>query len=226
MIAMLSMGATLAATTVGVELAGHTDLGDATQATTGFSGLSFGVPVRISVSDAARVRLTPRFDFGGGRDQVSWASGEAVNGETFRYYADSHQANMQAIELMAAAEVDLVHSGSVRPFLSAGLGVGAVSHHHAFGGADSPETVPLLLPADAGGATQDPRTQQLAWLSELRVGARMEMSEGLALGAHIGYSTAFLGARTLKDTAPEFEARRDAYGWNALRVGLAAHFAL
>ena len=215
----------MAAPTVGVELGGHTDLSDATTASTSMAGGSFALPVGFAVGERSRVFLAPHVDFGGGKDQVSWTSGQAINGEPFRYTSDTHKANLFAVGLMARTEMDLSTSGSTRPWLGAGIGAVSVSHHHSFGGEESFDTIPLL-PGEDGTGDENPRTQQWALLSELRGGVRTEISDELALGAHIGYSTAFLGASNLLDTADELDARRDAYGWNAFRFGLAVHIAL
>lgn len=184
-------------------------------------GPSVQIPVRWSVAPNANIRVNARADMGTGSDRVTWA--RHINGEEVRFYAEDHWAMLLAGGLTAGPELLLPVGGGLAPYLGAGAGVAWVGTYHALG----TESDMLLDPAqndlqDPGNV--DPYTSQAAFLTDLTLGATTRGDTALWFEA--GYSNAWVGARRLTKTIPEFDARREAYGWNAARVGLGVAFTL
>lgn len=177
-------------------------------------GPSLQIPVRVGLSDYARLRSTLRADFGFGSDRVTW--GLEVDGVPLRMASDDHWAMLAAAGLTVGPEVVLPLSGSVRPYLGAEAGGAWVGTYHAFG----PEAEILLDPEQNeldNPKNVDPYTTQLAFLTDLHLGATVG-TEGVGGWFELGYSAAFLGARPLNKAPESLDAQREAYGWNPIRL--------
>jgi hypothetical protein len=224
--AMLSaLPADAAEVTVGAGLAVAADLSDRVSAEhTDFGpGPSLQVPVRVALSEHVSFRATGRADLGFGSDRVSW--GQVVNGTPVRFYDDDHWAMLAALALTGGVEVELPGALPVTPYLGAELGAAWVGTYHSLGG----ETQLLLDPAEndlQNPSNIDPYTNQSAVLTDLHAGLSRGFSSRLGGWVEGGYSVAFLSARTLQKAPTDLEARREAYGWNALRLGVGMCVAL
>lgn len=185
-------------------------------------GAGLQVPVRWSVAPNANVRFNGRADFGGvGTDRVTWA--QHIDGETVRFYAQDHWAMMLAGALTAGPELVFPVGSGLAPYLGAAAGVSWVGTYHALG----EESLVMFDPAqnDLGDPKNvDPYTSQAAFITDLTLGAMTRGTTSFWFEA--GYSNAWVGARTLQKTIPELDARREAYGWNAARLGLGLSWAL
>ena len=209
---------------VGVGVALAMDLPDASSAEyANFGpGPSLQIPVRIGLSEHARIRSTLRADLGIGSDRVTWALD--VDGEQIRLRSDDHWAMFAAAGLTVGPEISLPVDGPVSPYLGAEAGGAWVGTYHSFGG----ETAVLLDPQendlnDPGNV--DPFTTQLAFLTDAHAGISVG-DEGVGFWAELGYSMAFLPAAELQKSPTNLDARREAYGWNPFRIGAGVKFAL
>lgn len=178
-------------------------------------GPSLLVPLRVGLTEHARLRSTLRADLGFGSDRVTW--GVEVDGQQLRVASEDHWAMLAAAGLTVGPEVSLPVSGPVVPYLGAELGAAWVGTYHAFG----PDAAILLDPDQNeldNPKNVDPYTTQLALLTDLHAGVSLGAGDGVGGWAELGYSAAYLGARTLNKSPAEIDARREAYGWNPLRL--------
>lgn len=184
-------------------------------------GPSLLIPFRWTLVPLARARLGLRADLGTGTDTVRWT--EEVDGEPVELQSSGHFAMFVGVTLTAGVDFLLPTPGKVAPYLGADLGLAWVGTYHSFDGA----TQVLLDPAqndldDPGNV--DPFTTQWTALTDLHGGVDVPLSEGVALWVETGYSVAFLNSRDLRKTPPELDATRDAFGWNAFRIGAGVSF--
>lgn len=185
-------------------------------------GPSLQIPVRIGLSDYARLRSTLRADLGIGSDRVSWAL--EIDGTERRLGSDDHWAMFTAAGLTVGPEIVIPVDGPIAPYLGAEAGGAWIGTYHSFGG----DTAVLLDPNqndlnDPGNV--DPFTTQLAFLTDTHVGFTLG-DEGVGFWTELGYSMAFVGASSLKKSRAELDARREAYGWNPVRLGAGVRFSL
>lgn len=197
------------ASSVGVGLGGAIDLPDAQ-----YDGTAFGpspnllVPVRIDLTEFARIRATVHVAFGWGHDTVSWMSGDR------RVSEESPSAFFGSTALLAGGEVRLPVDGLIRPYFGGSVGAALVHTWHSLGRAElfGPEyTDDQLL--HHPNATLDPYSRQLVWASDLALGAELG-----AVWAEAGYALQFVPDAELRKANPQLGVRHEPYGWNALRV--------
>lgn len=178
-------------------------------------GVGLDVPVRWPLTSHAALRARARLDFGGiGTDRVSWAL--PVDGELVRFHAQGHWALLLAAGATVGPELTVPLDAPVQPYASVGMGVTWLGTYHSFGG----DTAHLLDPArnDLDDPRNvDPYTSQVALLTEAGIGLRT--AGPLRIWCEIGYSNAWVAARPLAKSPPDLHARREAYGWNAARLG-------
>jgi hypothetical protein len=184
-------------------------------------GPSLQIPFRYQLAPLARLRLDGRIDLETGHDQVRWQ--EEIDGQTVDLQSQGHWTMLLAAGLSAGADFTLPVKGPVAPYLGADLGIAWVGTYHSFSG----PTEVLLDPTQNhldNPHNVDPYTSQATFLTDVHGGVDVPVSDGLALWAETGYSVAFLNARELKKTPPALNATRDAYGWNAIRIGAGVLF--
>lgn len=185
-------------------------------------GPSLQIPIRVGFSEHAYLRSTLRADLGIGSDRVTWALD--VDGEQIRVGSDEHWAMFTAAGLTLGPEIALPLDAPVVPVIGAEAGGAWVGTYHSFGG----DTAVLLDPAQndlQSSGNIDPFTSQLAFLTDVHAGVA-STGEGVGFWGELGYSMAFLGASPLKKSPKELDARREAYGWNAARLGVGVRFSL
>lgn len=206
---------------VGVGLGLSADLPDGASAgeTRLRPGGYVGVPVRLDVAPLVRLRGDVRLELAGGVDELTWD--EAVDGATVRRTdADGHLAIVGALGFELGASVYAPVAGRARPFLGLGGGLMAVGVYHAL----RDETAVLLDPTqnDLGNPRNiDPYTVQAVGTVHVVGGVDVRLTRRVELSVEVGYGSALVGARALRKTAAASDARREAFGWNPLRAGLA-----
>jgi hypothetical protein len=204
----------------GVDLGAILDLPDrASGEHTRFGpGPSIAVPVRIALSERARLRFQLRGEMASGRDRLLWT--ERVAGEDLLLYDDDHLAIPVVVAGTVGAEIAVpLGTGGVELALGAETGGAWVSTFHSLGGPTQPLLDPEQNELDDPGNI-DPYTRQLAWVSGLDATVAVPFGEGLHLTLRTGYSGAFLNARPLRKTPAALDAHRAAYGWNPLRIAV------
>ena len=222
---LFGTAARAADTSVGVELGLAMDLGDRVSgeyAQFG-PGPALRIPVYVALGEAARVRVIGSATLGFGSDRVTW--GQYIDGDEVRFYSDEHWAMAAVGALTAGMDATAPWDKALTPYAGVDLGVAWVGTYHSFG----EETQLLLDPEQndlASGSNVDPYTTQATFLTDLHAGVSYDLSDKLALHAETGYSVAFLKAEELRKSPAELSARREAYGWNPVRlgVGLSAAF--
>ena len=202
----------------GFGLFGGLDLGDRFSETTRFAGGGLSIPVRLEIHDAVRLRATLRAEMGWGTDRLTWS--EEVAGETVRVFDDDHSAILASGALSVGADILLPLGLPIGLYFGAEAGPAWFGTYHVLGG----DTVVLLDPEqnDLERPTNvDPYTSQGALLSDVHFGVeRVLVEDRLALWFEVGYSIAFVESRGLRKSPAELDAKREAYGYNALRAGV------
>lgn len=185
-------------------------------------GAGLEIPVRLPLTPHASLRARARLDYGGaGHDRVSWAV--PVDGELVRFHHDDHFTLLLAAGATVGPELTIPLDAPVQPYVAVGAGLAWLGTYHSFGG----DTAHLLDPAqnDLDDPTNiDPYTSQLAVLTEAGVGLRT--TGRTRLWGELGYTNAWAAARPLARTPAELDARREPYGWNALRVAAGVAWSL
>jgi len=209
----------------GVGLAASTDLPDKVSGDYAKFGVGPGLhlPFRVDLAPFARLRVSARIDSGFGSNRVTWR--QYVDGEEVRFYDDDHWSMLLAGALTAGGEFMPPVELPVMPYLGVGFGAAWVGTYHSFGGATQ-----HLLDEDANdldsSSNIDPYTTQFTFISDIDLGAELDLSEALALWFELGYSIAFVSEKELKKTPAVYDALRSPYGWNAARLGVGVSFAL
>ncbi|MBN2797994.1 MAG: hypothetical protein JXX28_02490 [Deltaproteobacteria bacterium] len=186
-------------------------------------GLSLGIPLRLDLTEGVRLRLDGRFDLAAGSDRITW--GEPINGEEVRFWDSDHPSYLVGGALLVGVEAYVPSDLPFTPYLGGGVGMAWIGTYHSF----HESTAKLMDPEqnDLNDANNiDPYTSQLRPLSELVLGARRPLSEASALNLEVGYALAFLPASDLHGTLAAYNARREAYSWNAIRLALGFTVAL
>ena len=125
--------------------------------------------------------------------------------------------------LTAGPELVLAPDAAIRPTLGAEFGGAWVGTYHSL----DASTAFLMDPAlnDLENANNvDPYTNQWALMTDLHAG--LTTGDAVGLWTEVGYSASFVAESTLRKTLAEYEARRSAFGWNAVRLTLGVRFAL
>ena len=105
------------------------------------------------------------------------------------------------------------------PYLGGDVGGLWTGTYHSFGG----DTQHLLDPDqnDLDNTNNvDPYTAQVAWLTEFHVGIEKTLGDRIYINFESGYQMAYLGEKSLKKAPTSYDARREAFGWNAVSFGL------
>lgn len=177
-------------------------------------GVALVVPGRLDLTPAAALRATFRADGAFGRDHVSWIAG---GGPTV---GEETKARVVGAHLVVGPLVRWPTEGAVVPYLTGGLGLALV---HTFHNVERPELFAEKDPAVlARGSYLDPFTRQLALATDVAVGLDL----GERLWTEVGYGAAFLDTATLRRSDPTLDVKRQAYGWNALRLAVGLTFPL
>lgn len=218
---------------LGVGVEGGLDLADrqGSEAWASFGpGLGLALPVRYSLGERADLRATVRGNLASGADRVTWQDQvPGVEGAVpVQYASEEHWAMQVGAGLTVGLDTRLKDEG-LQPYLGAELGPFWVLNYHSFGASSGTQAL-LSEYSDeelANANTVEPHTSTLTLWTDLHAGGRLPLGDGgLDLWFETGYSTAFVGARPLTRTDPAISAQREAYGWNAIRLGVGVAFAL
>ena len=204
---------------LGVQLGGVADLPDAvSKEHTKFGlGPSFGVVYRVHLASYARVRAGVQAHLATGNDRVTWDA--EVEGENIRLYDQDHFSMVAGVAFTGGFDVLVPKELPITPYFGGDLGGLWMGTYHSFGG----DTQVLLDPSqnDLDDPNNvDPYTSQIAWLTEFHIGLEKTFGERVFMNLEAGYQMAYMGEKALKKTPEEYNARREAYGWNAVRFGL------
>ncbi len=180
------------------------------------------VPVVAGLTPAAGLRFTVRLEGGPGTDQVSWA--ESVDGTAARIVSASEFALVLTAIATVGPDIQIPVSGSVAPYFGAEVGGGVAAVYHSLGGPTAFLIDPQQNDLDDPGNI-DPYTLSPVLASDLHFGTR-STGDGLGWWAEVGYGSAWLGSAPLRKSLPIADARRQAIGWNPVRVGVGVAFAL
>jgi len=211
---------------VGAQAGVSIDLPDPTSSDhTAFSpGPSLTVPVRVGLAPGAYLRAALRADMGVGSDRVSWAASRG--GEDVRIASSDHWAMLTAASLVVGLEGRIEDELPVEPLLGFGVGGAWVATWHSFGPSDDGTDTTFLLDPEQNDLNdpnnRDPYAMSFTPMVDVYVGGALPLSDALEVGLEIGYSVAFLPDAALQSAPPDIDARRDAFGWNALRIQVGA----
>ena len=187
-------------------------------------GPGLHVPVWLGLASHARLRITARAELGVGTDRVSWSLGQ-VGGEDVRVGSSGHWAMVVAGGLTAGPEIVLPVDGPVAPYLGAEMGVALLNTYHSFGN----ETAVLLDPRENDlndPRNVDPFTSNTSFMTDVHAGAVVGGESGPGVWFELGYAAAFVPATELKKAQPSLAARREAFGWNPVRLGAGVRFSI
>jgi hypothetical protein len=220
-----------AGSSFGVGLGASVDLPDPERRTTIPPALVLNVPLRIDVSESARIRASFDAAFTRGLDTVSWKRGDEgrIGFESDAFFGSG--------ALLVGPEVSMPTESGWSPYFGASAGVAlAVTAHSCWGNgtvADNcedrglPDLRDLFDPAHytldelQDENTVNPFSRQLVLATDLAVGVASDL-----LWFEAGYGVRFVGAGKLRRGMPGIDLRREAYSWNAFRlmVGVSTTF--
>ena len=207
----------------GVQLGGAIDLPDQTSGDhTQFGfGPALALTYRLHFADYARARFGVQSHLATGSDRVTWQV--EVDGESVRLSDDEHFAMVVGVGVTAGFDVMVPKDMAVTPYFGGDVGVSWFGTYHSLGD----DTQVLLDPEQNeldNPNNVDPYTSQLAWVTEVHVGLEKGFGDRVLLHFETGYQMAFLDTQPLKKVAEGYDAQREAYGWNAVRLGLGVGF--
>ncbi len=186
-------------------------------------GPALSIPVRIHFNEVAALRLTVRGDTGFGSDTFTWA--QYVDGQEVRLQSTDHWAMLTLFSFTGGLDVYAPGDLPITPYLGAEVGGAWVATYHSFGGDSSVLLDPEQNKLDSGGNI-DPWASNLVLLTDVHFGLQRSVGDALALWFETGYALSFQKAATLKKSTPGLDARREAFAYNALRVGIGISFKL
>lgn len=227
-LALLPVSASAGDVSLGVTLGGALDLPDkASGDHTRFGPAgTLSIPVRVELAPSAWFVARLRADVGTGHDRVSWL--QPAGEDAPRLAASEHWAMLGAGGLTLGLEGRVPTDGSLRPFAGFGVGGAFVGTWHSFGVSDSGVDTTVLLDPEQNDLSDpnnvDPYATGITLLTDIYGGVAVPASDTVEVTAEIGYSVAFLPSAELKKATPGIDARRDAFGWNTLRLQVGASF--
>ena len=208
---------------MGVQVGGVYDFAD--QASGEHTNFGFGptlaLTYRLHFAEFARARFGLQSHLATGSDRVTWQV--EVDGEPMRLHSDEHFAMVVGAGVTAGFDVMVPKEMAITPYFGGDVGVSWFGTYHSLGG----ETQVLLDPEqnDLDNPNNvDPYTSQFAWVTEFHFGLEKDFGDRVLVHFETGYQMAFLDSQPLKKASEGYDARREAYGWNALRLGLGVAF--
>ena len=206
----------------GVELAG--DLADA-KVKQGASKMNVGptlrVPVRVSLHPVVSIRTDGFLSVQGGQDRIEWAQYNGV----VEYQSDDHWTMLSQLGLNVGPEISPWSEKPISPYAGTNIGIAWARHWHSFKGPSAVLLDPDLNDVDSG-SNIDPYTDQTVPSVGLHTGVRFKDVLPFAFELELGYKVAFMREAELKKARPTLQAKRTAYGYNPVRVGINAVFPL
>jgi hypothetical protein len=202
-----------------VQLGGVLDLPDAVSSDhTRFGvGPSVAVMVRAQLTPFSRLRFGVQGHLATGSDKVTWEV--EIDGSPVRMYDQDHFSLFAGVAGTVGLDVMVPGELAITPYFGGDVGALWVGTYHSFSG----DTQPLLDPIQnnlENSGNVDPFTTQAVWLTEFHAGVEKTFGDRISAQLEAGYQMAYLGRAALKKTPEALDARREAYGWNALRLGL------
>lgn len=184
-------------------------------------GPTLSIPVRYRLAEGAFLKATVRADVGSGTDRVSWAGDLA--GDPVRLATHGHWGLLTAASFTIGGEARVPDLLPVEPLFGVELGGAWVGTWHSFGPPDGEGTDTTFLLDPAQNDLQDPNNRDpyaTAWtaVADVRLGTAVPVSEPVEVVIEIGYTLAYLKDAPLQKSPPALDARRDAFGWNTIRL--------
>lgn len=210
---------------VGVSLESGVDLPDPSSGEHTSFGLipSLSVPVDFVLSDGLALRAAPRFTFATGTDRVLWDV--PIDGVDSTFFADDQRAFLAAASLLFGPVVRTQLTDRFSLHFGAAAGPSWVGTYHSL-----TATSFILFDPDQNDLTDpsnlDPFTSQIVLSTDLFTGASVEIAESIKVNFELGYSSSFVGEKSLVRGLAELNPRRAAFGWNPLRAGVGVQFSL
>lgn len=206
----------------GIDLS--SDLGDPSMRQ-GASKMNLGptirAPGRLALHPVVALRSDVFISFQGGQDRIEWSQYNGV----VDYQSDDHWTMLSQMGLSVGPEISPWSSEAVSPYAGTNVGVAWARHWHSFKGPSA-----VLLDTEANdvesGSNIDPYTDQMAPSVGLHTGVRFKEVLPFAFEVELGYKVAFMREAELKKARPALQAKRTAYGYNPIRVGINAVFPL
>lgn len=191
-------------------------------------GLSLQLPVRLDLTEHAALRLAGRFDYAGGGGERNAFFCRELDVISWNVIADDRAGAyprcgwMLAAGLTVGPELTLPVPGPVRPYVAGGVGIAGIGNFHNIHIPELLDPEKNNLNPEGIGFNVDPFTLRASWLTDLALGAHL----GERWYVELGYSTAWAGQAEVKKAVTELQVRREAYGWNALRLAGGLKFPL
>jgi len=203
---------------VGLGLAFVRDLGDRAEPGADVGpGLSVLAPLRLSLTPAASLRVTPRLDAatGGGApgegrglcnalDSVSWQ----VTPDA-RSIAPTDCGWLFAAGVTVGPEVRWPPDATVQPTLAVGVGLLGVLNVHRLEQGELTQRDPSLTRVDGWSLAA-------AWLTEVDLGILVGRER--AWFAEVGYAAAWVPRASLRRSVEALDVAREPFGYNAVRL--------
>jgi hypothetical protein len=175
------------------------------------------VPVRVPLTTHTGLRIGATGVFGVGRDVITWevSRDPRLPVEDQRRH-EIVRAFFTSLAATVGPEVRLPVEGNVVPFFATGVGFGFAGTFH------SDLQRPDLFDSEVYTAEdlQNPRVLSPYALQPALAG---DLALGVTTGPvwfELGYQLQYLGSTRLRRTPDSLLARREAFGWNALRLSV------
>lgn len=176
------------------------------------------IPVRYAFGESVAFRATVRVDSSYGTGSVSWKEGDR------RAYSDEPWT--MYLGPAVTAGFDIAPPGtSFKPYFGAEAGVAFVNTIQSYGESTGTQQLFDAEQEDLENSNYiDGMSTQPAVMSDLHIGLRGPLSDGVDLWVETGYSLAFVDSAKVKRTPASLDVMHDPYGYNAVRLGVGVAF--
>ena len=184
-------------------------------------GPTLRAPVRLQLHPVVSVRSDAFISFQGGQDRIEWSQYNGV----VDYQSDDHWTMLSQLGLSVGPEISPWSPEPISVYAGTNIGFAWARHWHSFQGPSAVLLDPEVNNVDSG-SNIDPYTDQTVPSVGLHTGVRFKEVLPFAFEVELGYKVAFMREAELKKARPALQAKRTAYGYNPIRVGINAVFPL